>query len=131
MQFAGANNPLYIVKSEKLKVESDELSTLDFQLYELKGDKMPVSIHERMEPFTNHNLKLEKGDCLYLFSDGFADQFGGPKGKKFMYKQFKDILLSNFKEPMSVQKEMLERNFKDWIGNSEQVDDITVTGIRI
>ncbi len=131
IQFAGANNPLYIVKSEKLKAESEKLSTLDFQLSELKGDKMPVAIHERMEPFSNQNLILEKGDCLYLFSDGFADQFGGPKGKKFMYKQFKDILLLNFNKPMHIQKEILENTFKDWIGNSEQVDDITVAGIRI
>jgi len=54
---------------------------------------MPIAIYERMEPFTNHDLKLEKGDCLYLFSDGFANQFGGPKGKKFMYKKFKEILV--------------------------------------
>jgi tetratricopeptide (TPR) repeat protein len=145
MQFSGANNPLYIISSVSLSVvEDNEENTsmeptlsnanvhcLTSKLIELKGDKMPVSIHERMEPFTNHNLTLQKGDCIYLFSDGFADQFGGPKGKKFMYKQFKEILLSNFNETMNIQKEILEKTFKDWIGNSEQVDDITVTGIRI
>ena len=129
IQFAGANNPLYIVKSKKSKVESEEKS--DVELYELKGDKMPVAIHERMEPFTNNEIKLNKGDYIYLFSDGFADQFGGPKGKKFMYKQFKEILLSNYNEPMIVQKEKLENIFKAWIGNSEQVDDITIAGIKI
>ncbi|MBI5539828.1 MAG: tetratricopeptide repeat protein [Bacteroidia bacterium] len=133
-QFSGANNPLYIVKSEKSKVKSEDGSYFelsDFQLYELKGDKMPVAIHERMEPFKNHNFMLQKGDCIYLFSDGFADQFGGPKGKKFMYKQFKEILLSNFNEPMQLQKKILNNSLKNWIGDSEQVDDITIAGIRI
>ncbi|NCO54580.1 MAG: SpoIIE family protein phosphatase [Bacteroidetes bacterium] len=103
-QWAGANNPLYIVSSSQSAVSSMQsafgnemhelpTATASCQLYELKGDKMPIAIYERMEPFTNHDLKLEKGDCLYLFSDGFANQFGGPKGKKFMYKKFKEILV--------------------------------------
>jgi serine phosphatase RsbU (regulator of sigma subunit) len=115
--FAGANNPLYLLRNG--------------ELIEIKGDKMPISIHLRMEPFKNNNIKLEKGDCLYLFTDGFADQFGGPKNRKFMYKQFKDILLLNCNKPMSEQKEIIESAFDNWRGEGEQIDDVTVVGIKI
>ncbi|MBI5539827.1 MAG: SpoIIE family protein phosphatase [Bacteroidia bacterium] len=134
MQFAGANNPIYIIK----KSENEELSTSDFsegmpsaQLYELKGDKMPVAIHERMDSFNNTNIQIKKGDYIYLFSDGFADQFGGPKGKKFMYKQFKELLLSVSQKPMHEQKTIITNSLTNWIGNGEQVDDITLIGIKI
>jgi len=106
-------------------------------LEEIKGDKMPIAIYERMEPFTNHEFKVENGDCLYLFSDGFADQFGGAKGKKFMYKQFKEILVqtcpgtSQQIKTMNEQKEILDKIINEWIGNNEQIDDITVLGIKI
>ncbi|OFX32750.1 MAG: hypothetical protein A2X08_06805 [Bacteroidetes bacterium GWA2_32_17] len=141
-QWAGANNPLYIVSSSQSAVSSmqsafgnemHELQTATAfcQLYELKGDKMPIAIYERMDDFTNHEFKISKDDCLYLFSDGFADQFGGPKGKKFMYKQFKEILLTNSQKPMQEQKEILEKAINEWIGVGEQIDDITVLGIKI
>ena len=77
-----------------------------------------------------NNVKIEKGDCIYLFTDGFADQFGGPRSRKFMYKQFKDILLQNYKKPMSGQKEILEAAFEEWKGKGEQIDDVTVVGIK-
>ncbi len=115
--YAGANNPLYLVRNG--------------ELIEIKGDKMPISIHIRMEPFINNNLKLEKGDCIYLFTDGFADQFGGPKNRKFMYKQFKDILLLNCHKSMAEQKEIIESAFDNWRGDGEQIDDVTVLGIKI
>jgi serine phosphatase RsbU (regulator of sigma subunit) len=117
LQFAGANNPLYLIRNGELT--------------EIKGDKMPIAIHLRMDPFKNNNLQLEKGDSLYLFTDGFADQFGGPKNRKFMYKQFKEILLQNCHKPMSEQKEIIENAFLNWKGNGEQIDDVTVVGIRI
>ncbi|MBI5542076.1 MAG: tetratricopeptide repeat protein [Bacteroidia bacterium] len=117
MQFAGANNPLYILRNN--------------ELIEIKGDKMPISIHINMEPFKNNDFKLEKGDCVYLFTDGFADQFGGPKSRKFMYKQFKEILLANNNLPMSEQKVIIETAFEEWRGNGEQIDDVTILGIRI
>jgi serine phosphatase RsbU (regulator of sigma subunit)/Tfp pilus assembly protein PilF len=133
LQFAGANNPIYIVKSEKLKVKSkekpDELST--FELDELKGDTMPVSIYGRMDDFTNNILKIEKGDCLYMFTDGFADQFGGKLGKKYKYQIFKNLLLDNSQIPMAEQKIKIEKNLKNWMGAYPQIDDITVLGIRI
>ena len=116
-QWAGANNPLYIIKSQKLKVESEEtdFQLSDFsegmptaELYELKGDKMPIAIHPIMKDFTNHEFTINKGDSLYLFTDGYADQFGGTNGRKFMYKQFKEILLQNSKKSMIEQKIILE-----------------------
>ncbi len=149
-QWAGANNPLYIIRKnpqgltkpkplqnlEGLEEQNNKLSeiqnlkVLDV-LEEIKGDKMPIAIHLIMNDFTNHEFKITKGDLLYLFSDGFADQFGGPKSKKFMYKKFKEILLTNSQKPMPEQKEILEKAINEWIGSNEQIDDITVLGIKI
>ena len=138
MQFAGANNPIYIVRkseSEKLEVKNEELSTFDFKLYELKGDKMPIAIHIKMDDFSNHEIQLSRGDVLYMFSDGYADQFGGPNGRKFMYAPFKEFLLQISNKPMTEQRELLLQNFEKWRNGFkekyEQVDDITVMGIRI
>src|SRR5665811_530128 len=80
LQYAGANNSLVIIR--------DDL------LMETKSDKQPIGKHHVEKPFTNHIINLKKNDCIYTFSDGYADQFGGPKGKKFMYKQFKELLIS-------------------------------------
>jgi len=140
VQFSGANNPLYIVKSGELKVKSemadavkefeyDKIST--FKLYELRPDKMPIAIYERMENFTTHEIQLKKGDCLYMFSDGFADQFGGEKGKKFKYKPFKKLIIDNCELTMAEQKQILEQTFSKWTYGYEQVDDVAVMGIRI
>jgi len=138
-QWAGANNPLYIVRGGQNPqglTKPVPLQNLE-GLEEIKGDKMPIAIYERMEPFTNHEFKVENGNCLYLFSDGFADQFGGAKGKKFMYKQFKEILVqtcpgtSQQIKTMNEQKEILDKIINEWIGNNEQIDDITVLGIKI
>jgi serine phosphatase RsbU (regulator of sigma subunit) len=137
VQFSGANNPLYIVKSGKLKVENEAiiLYELDdnykFKLYEVKPDKMPIAIYEKMDNFITHEIQLEKGDQLYMFSDGYADQFGGPKGKKFKYKPFKQLLLENADKPMAEQKEILNNAFENWKGNLEQIDDVVVLGIKI
>jgi ligand-binding sensor domain-containing protein/serine phosphatase RsbU (regulator of sigma subunit)/ABC-type amino acid transport substrate-binding protein len=117
VQFAGANNPLYHIRNREINV--------------IKGDKMPVSIHETMPPFTSHELKLEKGDALYVFSDGYADQFGGPRGKKFMYKAFKELLAGISDKPMSEQIEILEKTMEDWQGTLDQIDDMVIIGIRI
>ncbi|MGC9471165.1 MAG: two-component regulator propeller domain-containing protein [Bacteroidales bacterium] len=122
--FSGANNSLYLVKKGKL--------------VELPADRMPVAIHERMDPFSLHTRQLEPGDCLYLFSDGYADQFGGPEGKKFKYRAFREMLLAGSTYPMDRQKELLEQNFRNWITGGtgdtlmyEQVDDILVMGCRV
>ncbi len=137
VQFSGANNPLYIVKGKKIRVESEAIKLYEydnpseFQLYEVKPDKMPIAIYEKMDNFSTHEIQLEKGDRLYMFSDGFADQFGGPKGKKFKYKPFKKLIIDNAELTMDEQKAVLEKTFNSWKGNLEQVDDVVVVGIKI
>lgn len=122
LQYAGANNPLYIVtKNEKGIAE----------LFEIKPNKQPIGKYFRQESFTNHEVELRKGDSIYIFTDGYADQFGGPKGKKMMYKPFKDLLLSIQDKSMNEQKEILEQYFNDWKGSLEQVDDVCVIGVRV
>ncbi|HBS86085.1 MAG: hypothetical protein A2W91_08000 [Bacteroidetes bacterium GWF2_38_335] len=117
MLFAGANNPLYFIRNGVLT--------------EYKPDKMPIAIYEKMDNYTVHEITVEKGDMFYLFSDGLADQFGGPNGKKFMYKQFKEILTANSHLPMEEQKQALSDAFESWKGYHEQIDDVVVIGIRI
>lgn len=118
LKFSGANNPLYIINNQGLK--------------EIKGDRMPVGININYnKPFTDHNIQLNQGDTIYLFSDGYADQFGGDKGKKFRYKYFKELLISNHGISLKKQKEVLEKTFYNWKGKYEQIDDVLVMGIRI
>ncbi len=133
LQFSGANNPLYLIRDkEKEPVkEAIILENSAVNLYEIKGDKMPIAIHDRMDKFRMHEIKLMKDDCLYMFSDGFADQFGGEKGKKFKYKPFKELLLANAKKPMHQQIDILDKTLKKWQGNFDQVDDILVIGLKI
>jgi len=136
VQFAAANNPLYIISNRNyesitdgVKVHEETFDSL--KLYELKSDKMPIAIYEKMDDFTNHTLNLAKGDRLFMFSDGFADQFGGPKGKKFMYKNFKSILLNTATLSMTEQKNRLKSAFEDWKGQGEQIDDVVVIGLQL
>lgn len=121
--FSGANNPAWIIRqSNRPAVE----------LIELKPDKMPVGKHDRdSEPFTLQTIELKENDLIYTFTDGFADQFGGPKGKKFKYKQLQEILLSNAQKPLAFQKEILEVSFAEWKGELEQIDDVLLIGIKI
>lgn len=121
--WSGANNPLYIVSSKSKKLE------------ELKPDKRPIAIYPDMKEFTNHELVANKGDIFYLFTDGYSDQFGGERGKKFMSRNFKNLLAENAHKPMSEQGEILDTTIEEWKSaygaGLEQVDDITVLGIRI
>ncbi|MFB6258650.1 MAG: PP2C family protein-serine/threonine phosphatase, partial [Flavobacteriales bacterium] len=101
---------------------------------EIKGDGQPVGYDEHTkEPFTTVKLQLRKGDMLYLFSDGYADQFGGPKGKKFRYGPFKQLLESLHENPLQKQKRELDNTFEDWKNESqqEQIDDVVVVGVRL
>lgn len=100
-------------------------------LTELAADKMPVGKGERNESFAMHEINAQKGDMLYLYTDGFADQFGGPKGKKFKYKQLNDLLLTNASKPLREQHQILEEAFEKWKGELEQVDDVCIIGIRL
>jgi serine phosphatase RsbU (regulator of sigma subunit) len=117
--YAGANNPCWIVRNKNLIV--------------LQPDKQVISAAADCEKknFSNREFELEKGDLIYLFTDGYADQFGGPKGKKFKYRQLSDLLLSTSAKEMKNQKQVLETAFENWKGQLEQVDDVCIIGIKI
>jgi len=114
--YAGANNPLYLVRGG--------------ELFNYRADRMPVAIHYKMEPFTLHKIDLKKGDAFYIFSDGFADQFGGPSQKKFMSMQLRETLVSMAGLPMLKQGERLNEIFEEWRGDGPQIDDVTMIGVR-
>ena len=101
------------------------------QIIHLTYDKMPVGKGEKIDEFTLHTINASKGDMIYLYTDGYADQFGGPKGKKFKYKPLNDLLLSLNKEELGNQKNILESTFANWKGILEQVDDVLVIGVRV
>jgi serine phosphatase RsbU (regulator of sigma subunit)/Tfp pilus assembly protein PilF len=119
VEYAGAYNPLWLIRDNELR--------------EIKADKQPVGIFTDSQPasFTNHVIEMKKDDVFYLFTDGFADQFGGDKGKKFKYKTLKQLLISIHDNEPAVQKKMLNDAFENWRGKLEQVDDVCVFGVRI
>lgn len=119
LQYAGAYNPLYVVS--------------DGELTEIKADKFPIGVNVDgvADDYNNHTIQLKSGDCVYLFSDGYADQFGGPKGKKFMYKQLREKLIKLYYQPMLEQKKTLLSIFNNWKGNEDQVDDVCIIGVRV
>jgi serine phosphatase RsbU (regulator of sigma subunit) len=118
LQYAGAFNPLYLIRNNNL--------------LEIKGDRMPIGIYQYTETdFTNNEIQLQKDDCLYIFSDGYVDQFGGNSGKKLLTKTLKETLLKIHPEPMVKQKEMLQESLHNWKGYYKQIDDILIIGIRI
>jgi len=117
IEYAGANNSLYMINNGTLQ--------------DVVSDKQPIGIYQYQKPFTNHKIIAEPGTMLYLFSDGFADQFGGPYGKKFKYKQFQEMLVSNSGFEVNKQLYYLEEKFNTWKGALEQIDDVCVIGIRI
>ncbi len=98
---------------------------------ELESDRMPVGVGERQEEFKLYNIDIKAGDTLYLYTDGYADQFGGPKGKKFKYKQLNDLLLANVNTSLKEQHTILNSTFKNWRGELEQVDDVCIIGIKM
>ena len=118
MSFSGAFNPLIIVRDNKLIT--------------VKADRMPIGIyHHKLVDFTNHKIEMLTGDMLYLYTDGYPDQFGGENDRKFTSKKFKNMLLEIHEKPMMVQKTILENTMKKWMNGTEQIDDITIMGIRI
>jgi serine phosphatase RsbU (regulator of sigma subunit) len=117
LEYAGAFNPLYKIS--------------EGNLLEIKADKQPIGKMDGRKPFTNHTVKLIKGDCYYLFSDGYGDQFGGPRKRKFSSSQFKEVLTRNNHLSMNQQRETLKKSFEDWKGVEEQVDDVCVMGFRV
>jgi serine phosphatase RsbU (regulator of sigma subunit)/Flp pilus assembly protein TadD len=119
LTFAGAYNHLYMIRNNELHI--------------FNADKKAIGTwsEENYMPYNQHNITLQKGDVFYIFSDGYADQFGGPKGKKFKASQLRDLLLSVHQEPFNKQKEQLNNKFESWRGNLEQVDDVLVIGFKI
>ncbi|MBA2612272.1 MAG: SpoIIE family protein phosphatase [Bacteroidetes bacterium] len=117
IEYAGANNAPVLIRNK--------------ELITLPTDKMPVGKGEKDEHFKLYTIDAQSGDMLYLYTDGFADQFGGPKGKKFKYKALNDLLLVNHSKPMMEQKEIFNSTFENWRGKLEQVDDVCVIGIRL
>jgi serine phosphatase RsbU (regulator of sigma subunit) len=121
LEFSGAFNPLYIVRDNKLI----ELKSDHFSIGADIGSDAPPKI------FTKHTFFLQPDDMIYMFSDGYADQFGGPEGKKYKYRRFRYLLLNIHKLPLEKQRLVIDENIEEWRGNAEQVDDILVIGIRI
>jgi serine phosphatase RsbU (regulator of sigma subunit) len=118
LQFSAAFNPLYIIRNG--------------ELIQHKADKFPVGMFiGEKQHFTNNIIQLEKGDSIYIFSDGYADQFGGPKGKKFMAGNFRSLLSSVNLLPIDQQKNALDQTIEEWRGNLEQVDDILIIGVVV
>ncbi len=134
LKLSAANNPVWIAryKDNEDSVESSEYNSNGYRIIEIKPDKMPVGKHDKQDiPFTLHEFDLKKGDVIYALTDGFPDQFGGEKGKKFMSKNLRELLLGNAHLPVNYQKELLEKTFANWVGDLEQIDDVTVVGIRV
>jgi len=138
IQYAGAYNPLYLMRRNEFPgpvirdmVVFEEEFDNNFKLYEIRAEKMPIAHFVRMDKFITHELDILEGDNYYLFTDGYADQFGGPMGKKFKYKPFKRLLLQNAHRPMEEQKKILNHTLDEWMGDIEQVDDICIIGLRM
>ncbi|MEA2106384.1 MAG: SpoIIE family protein phosphatase [Bacteroidota bacterium] len=118
LEFAGAFNPLYHFRNGKLN--------------EYKADRMPIGIyHIEKESFTNHTIDIQPNDTIYIFSDGYADQFGGPAQTKFKSSNLKKLLSEIVDQPMNKQKEILEKRFNKWKGDLDQLDDIILMGIKL
>jgi serine phosphatase RsbU (regulator of sigma subunit) len=117
LQYAGANNPLWIIRNG--------------EIIETKANKQPIGQFDNPEPYTTHGFDLEQGDSLYIFSDGYVDQFGGEKGKKFKARAFRELLLSIQDKVMEEQKTIIDATFETWKGALEQIDDVCVIGVKI
>ena len=134
IQYAGAYNSIYLVRSSKLKApDIPGLKVMEgngYTLYDIPADRMPIAYYERMEKFATHRFKIEKGDQLYMYTDGYADQFGGENGKKFKYKPFKRLILDNAGLPMDKQDSVLNNTLDKWKKDYDQVDDICMIGLK-
>lgn len=132
LKFAGANNPVYIQRnSDFQKPIPDKSKIHDGKLLEIKGDNMPIGIYEKMDGFNTREIQLEKNDRVFLFSDGYIDQFGGPNGKKIKSKVFREIIQNCSQDQLSQYKDSLETFFIEWKKTEEQIDDVTIIGIQI
>jgi len=140
LAYAGAHNPLWIIRSKRHFARDAESSTNniagqasndEYVLIETKANKQPIGKFIYQEPYTTHYFELEAGDAIYIFSDGYVDQFGGEKGKKLKAKAFRELLLTIQDKTMEQQRVVLDDYFKQWKGDLEQIDDVCVIGIRV
>jgi serine phosphatase RsbU (regulator of sigma subunit) len=138
LQWAGAHNPLWIVSerdnltpSPAALTSMDEAANTALVLHEVKADKQPIGQFERPVPFTTHSLQLHSGESIYVFTDGYPDQFGGDKGKKYKSGRFKKAILSLAQHPIHEQGNILDQAFETWKGDLEQIDDVCVIGVRV
>lgn len=122
LEYTGANNPLWLFRK----------STSEWVFEEFRPNKMPVGFHTEMsQAFESHSIQLQPGDQIFTFTDGYADQFGGDKGKKLKYKPFRELLLENINLPLKEQSSILDKAFESWKGDLEQIDDVCVIGVKI
>lgn len=119
LQYAGANNPLWIVRKDATEIEI------------IKSDRQPIGKFDHTKPFTNHSIQLRPGDTIYVFTDGFADQFGGETGKKLKQRRFRELILGIQHDSMEAQRATIDAFFEEWRGMHDQVDDVCVIGMRV
>lgn len=136
LEYAGVFNPLWLLRKDIAFTHTKQSEREVFygnDLLEVKPDKLYIGNNKNgvADIFTNHTFQLQKDDCVYVFTDGYADQFGGAKGKKFKYNQIKDVLVKGAHLPIDEQYNILNQTFIDWKGKQEQVDDVLVIGIKI
>ncbi len=122
LQYAGAYNPLFLIRKNEQS---------GFELLQYKADRMPIAIHLSEKPFTNNKIDLRTDDMLYLFSDGYLDQIGGEYARKYLIKNFKELLLNNAELKMEEQKKVIKDTFYSWKGDKEQIDDVMIVGFKI
>lgn len=136
LQYAGAFNSMLLLRKN---IASTYTKTNDREVFygddmlEIRSDKCPIGSNWDgvADTFVNHTIQLQKDDCIYVYTDGYADQFGGPKGKKFKYNQLKDLLVSSAHLPIDEHYHVLDKAFNEWRGQQEQVDDVLVIGVKI
>ena len=117
VEYAGALNPLYIVRNGRI--------------IEVKGNRFSIGSVETDEKYDTHIIPVQKNDMIYIFSDGYADQFGGSLGKKYKFRRFRHTLITINNMPVNKQREFLNENIENWMGELEQVDDMLIIGFRI
>ena len=118
LTYAGAHNSLYLIRDGELKE------------YSANSRPIGMSMMKEFKNFEQHDIEIEKGDVVYIFTDGFADQFGGEKYRKYYYQNFQNFLLSITDHPMEIQKDLLREEFFRWKGEHEQIDDVLVFGVK-
>jgi serine phosphatase RsbU (regulator of sigma subunit) len=132
LQWSGANNPLFIINPARVDWPSGAvISDENNSLAEWKPNKQPIGKIEKPVPFTTHSISLVEGDTVYVFTDGYIDQFGGSNGKKFKSSNFKNLLTSIYDKPMHEQEQEISKIFAKWRGGLDQIDDVCVIGVRV